>query len=333
MDSKFFNREKNDNAEEFKKFLPANVQFSYDSINPALVNVEEVFIKKLLSKELFVKLGKYYEDSISNLEGFEQSSKMDKLLELVQSCAIKLAYWKEYPSLAVSVTDTGAKAGVDKDQRLFKYEYDDLLTKLKNDGFNQMDIVINYLLENIGNFVEFKASVCYPQFDKTFIPTTEIFDGVYNINGSRLVFLKMRQYIDYVEDIELDLHIGSEFKEEILKNYEAPKYKKVVNWIRKYVVNLSVATGSSEVGKNLTDRGLIFESFEDGVKRSQVVDKELYRSIEKNKVIADKYMTKCLLYLKQNISEYPLFAEHIGITKDVDNIVRRNNDNKKTFFI
>ena len=65
MESRFFSRDKNIDAEEFKKYLPANVQFGFDSINPALVNVEEIYIKKLLSKPLFEKLAAFYVDSNS----------------------------------------------------------------------------------------------------------------------------------------------------------------------------------------------------------------------------------------------------------------------------
>lgn len=344
MESRFFNRDKNIDAEEFKKYLPANVQFGFDSINPALVNVEEIYIKKLLSKPLFEKLAAFYTESISeastsgsgsvsgSTSGTVSYEKMSTLLSLVQSCDLKLAFWKEYPTLAVQITDSGAKAAVEKDSRLFKYEYYDVMKKLKNDGFDQMDIVINYLLENIADFQEFKGSVCYPNFAKSFVPTTELFDSIYNINGSRLVFLKLRQYISYVEDIELDLKIGTDFKNEIFGNVSEAKYKQVIEWIQKFVVYLAVANGISELGKDFTDRGVIFESLEDGMMKKQVMGKDLFKTMEQSKYIADQYIAKCLQYLKKNISDYPLFAEYIGESQDITSQFKRDNNNKKTFF-
>lgn len=348
MESRFFNRDKNIDAEEFKKYLPANVQFSFDSINPALVNVEEIYIKKLLSKPLFNKLADFYKASISEAStsgsGSESSSasgsgsgsvdttKMSELLELVQSCTIKLAFWKEYPTLSVMITDSGAKAAADKESRLFKYEYSDILKKIKNDGFDQMDIVISYLLDNITDFEEFKTSVCYPNFAKSFVPTTEKFDSIYNINGSRLVFLKLRQYVQYVEDIELDFKIGTEFKNEILSHLSEEKYKTVIDLIQKFVVYLAVSNGISELGKDLTDRGVIFESLDDGIQRKQVIGKDLLKTMEHSAYIAEQFIAKCLQILKKNISDYPLFAEFIGESQDINPIIRRDNNDKKTFF-
>ena len=348
MESRFFNRDKNIDAEEFKKYLPTNVQFGFDSINPALVNVEEIYIKKLLSKPLFDKLAAFYAESISesstsgsgsdsssgseSTSGVVSDEKMMTLLGLVQSCALKLAYWKEYPTLAVVITDAGAKAAVDKDSRLFKYEYYDIMKKLKNDGFDQMDIVINYLLDNIADFQDFKESVCYPNFAKSFVPTTELFDSIYNINGSRLVFLKLRQYISYVEDIELDFKIGTDFKNEIFTNNTEEKYKQVIDWIQKFVVYLAVANGISELGKDFTDRGVIFESLEDGMMKKQVMGKDLLKTMEQSRYIADQYIAKCLQYLKKNISDYPLFSEYIGESQDITAQFKRDNNNKKSFF-
>lgn len=362
MESRFFNRDKNSDAEEIKKYLPANVQFSFDSINPALYNVEEIYIKKLLSKALFNKLADYYKLSLlenstsgsgsvsSSNSGSEvipensssgsgsgsdsvDNAKMGVLLELIQSCAVKLAYWKEYPTLSVMITDSGAKAAVEKDLRLFKYEYYDIMKKLKNDGFDQMDIVINYLMENIGSFNDFKGSVCYPNFSKSFVPTTELFDSIYNINGSRLVFLKLRQYVNYVEDIELDFSIGDDFKNEILSNITEEKYKKIVPLIQQYVVYSSVSKGISELGKDMTDRGVIFESLEDGIQKKQAMGKDLLATMEQSKYIAEQYIAKCLQILKKNISDYPLFAEYIGETQDITTEFKRDNNNKKTFFV
>lgn len=348
MESRFFSRDKNIDAEEFKKYLPANVQFGFDSINPALVNVEEIYIKKLLSKPLFEKLAAFYAERISEastsgsgsvsgsgsgsvLEGVSDE-KMSTLLSLVQSCALKLAYWKEYPTLAVMITDSGAKAAVEKDSRLFKYEYYDVMKKLKNDGFDQMDIVINYLLENIADFEDFKESVCYPNFAKSFVPTTELFDSIYNINGSRLVFLKLRQYISYVEDIELDLKIGTDFKNEIFGNVSEAKYKQVIEWIQKFVVYLAVANGISELGKDFTDRGVIFESLEDGINKKQAMGKDLAKTMDQSSYIAGQYISKCLQFLKKNITDYPLFAEYIGESQDTTTQFKRNNNDKKSFF-
>lgn len=353
MESRFFSRDKNIEAEEFKKYLPANVQFSFDSINPALVNVEEIYIKKLLSKELFVKLADFYKASISersssgsgssssdetsssgsgSASGTNNPIKMGELLELVQSCALKLAYWKEYPTLSVMITDAGAKAAVEKDLRLFRYEYDDIISKLKNDGFDQMDIVISYLIENIESFQDFKKSVCYPNFEKSFITTTELFDSIYNINGSRLVFLKLRQYVKYVEDIELDLKIGSDFKDEILAHFSEEKYKKFIPLIQNYVVYLAVYNGISELGKNFTDRGVIFENLEDGVIKKQAIGKDLLKTMEQSQYIAEQYIAKCLQFLKKNISDYTLFAEFIGESQDISTTIKRDNNKKSTFF-
>jgi len=89
---------------------------------------------------------------------------------------------------------------------------------LKNQVFNQLDTILEYLEKHISHFPEFKKSKYYTISKNTFIPDTATFNEIYDINNSRLVFLKMKYFVKDVENIELLFRLGDAFVLDILEN-------------------------------------------------------------------------------------------------------------------
>jgi hypothetical protein len=244
---------KEGNADDFKKYVPVNVNTSFRTIAPYLGLAELNYIKPLLGDNLYTQLvGKYNDKKLDK--------KWHQLLDYVKYSEIHLAFYLGWSVLSTSISDSGAEAKAADGKRLFRYQEVEVVESFKNNGFNILDTALNFLYENIKEFEKFKKSNFYKENQQTLVPTTAIFNAIYNINNSRLVFLKMRQYLKIVEDIELLHHFGREFVSELLAaKLDDSTYCFVAEKIRYYIVYLSVAKGIGELKKLPTEKGLIFE--------------------------------------------------------------------------
>jgi len=323
MEPKLFTKEKNTNAEEFKKFLPVNVQLMYETVAPALALAEQNFIIPILGRELFEKLVSFY-----NLG--TPSPEYNTLLKLVQYAEFRLAYWNSFNELSVMITDGGVSANIGAENRLFRNERESLLDELKTNGFNQLDTVIEYLEENMDLFPEFEKSKYFSKLKNSFIPNTATFNEIYNINNSRLVFLKMKYFIEDVEQVTVPHFIGRKFMDAILDDIDAEKYAPILAQLRKFIVYMAIYNGISELHKIPTEKGLIFEkNSSDGKTSGPLSRRELDKTSDYYKTQAESHRVAFIYYLNQNKSEYPEYKEFVG---DAGTTQQFRGTNKKTFF-
>ena len=321
MEPKLFTKEKNTKAEEFKKYLPVNVQFNYETLAPSLALVEQNFIIPILGNQLFEALTEHYQEE-------HNDPKFAELLQKVQFSAIRLALWKGYYSISLTISDSGAKM---PENSPYRYKEDGFMDEMKNDGFNQLDEVIYFLEENIDHFPEFEQSKYYPTLKNSFITNTAAFNRLYNINNSRLVFLKMKYYIEDVEQVTLPHYIGRKFMEAILNNIDAEKYAPILQQIQKFVVCMAIYSGIAELHKMPTEKGLLFENSNNDGKRIEPLNaKEVERTRKYYKEQADAYKTAFLYHLNTHKEDYPEYAEFGGTTTNSDFIPRKTIS--KTFF-
>jgi hypothetical protein len=317
------------NADEFKKYLPVNVNTSFKTLYPYFGYVEENYIKPLLGTALYEQLATMYESDALTPE-------YSQLLDYVRYSEINLAYYSGFSILSINLSDGGASTKAKEGDRLYRYQEDNAKEHFKSMGFNNIDTTLNYLYDNITIFDLFTQSEFYKQSQKTLIPDTKTLNDVYNIQNSRLVFLKMRQYIAIVEDIELRHFFGDAFIQELLNNdLTSDKYSSIASYIRKYIVYMALYHGIEELGKIPTERGLIFYSLtpDDGYKQQPVENKEVKEMKAHCKLIAERYLSTAIDYLKMNGNEYTGYSIHA--TKNTPNITIqfRKNKGKKTFFL
>jgi len=321
------------NADDFKKYLPVNVNTSFRTLAPYLGLAELNYINPLLGDELFDELATFYETNTA-----KDIVKYSQLLTYVKYSEIHLSYFLGWAVLSTAISDGGASTKADGDKRLYRYQEVAILESFKNNGFNILDTVLNYLHEHIDVFEAFKKSNFYSDAKKTLIPTTAMFNSIYNINNSRLVFLKMKQYIKLVEDIELVHHLGSEFVAELLNaDLQEDKYNEFIEKIRNYIVYLSVTKGIGELKKLPTEKGLIFESSSDysrdGYMQNPVEYKEIEVTLTFCKETAEAYLSSAKHYLNQHADDFPAFIEWAGKSSPETTKISRNNTGKKTVFI
>jgi hypothetical protein len=330
MIPKLFKPEYNTKAEEFKKFLPVNVTLSFRSIAPAIALCERKYLIPLLGETLFERLVKFYNSSKP-----KKCAHLQELLTLCQFALIRLAFWQEYDILSVTLSDKGAADNAGEN-RLYRYQSEALKDNLKNEGFDQLDSILEFCEQNMAHFPEFAQSPCHIDSECSFIKNTKEFNSIYYINSSRLVFLKMKYFVTSVEELQLRHHLGDAFCSELLGADPADeKYSRVLSGIKKFVVFMAIAEGIAELHQMPTDRGLIFQTTIANriseVQYSPVPPEELERIRKEYTKKAERYMNSVIDDLKRNQSDYPAYFTFAGNNAPPSKHIRRDNTNKKIF--
>ena len=328
MNPKLFNPDKN--PAEIKKHLPVNVNTSFDVIAPFLGQCENRYVLPLLGKTLFGKLSQHYASGESN-------EKYDTVIDYLQFALTRLAYWQGYDIISVSISDAGARTLANKENQLYRYQHENIKTNLKNDGFDSLDMVLNFLYENLTDFAEFALSEFYLQNKSEFIKSTQEFNKIFNINNSHLVFTKMMYYVRIVQDTHLKHRLGGEFISELLAMAaDDPKRTRIIDGVCKYIVYKSVSEGISELKKSPTDKGLVFENQDafggQGYSTEQVSVKEVTQTQTHYDSVAQRYISAVIELMKQHREDYPLFFKFSGDDPTSNAIFRRDNTDKKTFW-
>ncbi|MGQ1890642.1 DUF6712 family protein [Thermophagus sp. OGC60D27] len=316
------------NIDQVREVIPINARVEFSTLRPYLILAEEKFLQPVLG-ELFYK----------RLDDLEDPNEKEAVV--VKKCIYAVAnyaMWHGFDMLNVTFDDSGFLRS-DKDSGLYRYQEENLKSRFKNDAFDHLDGLIEYLQNNISDFSEFKESEFYIETSDSFFKTTSEFNKIYNINNSRLVFLQISRFFDRVIDFEIIPTTGqalfNKIKEEIKKDNPDENILKLVPYIKKTLAFLSVAYGLNELGLKLTEKGMFFETEESGSDsniKTTMASNELKEQIfNRVKNTGNSYKAMLFEYLRSNSEQYPEFTQLNDTIKS--NPFRRDNAGKKTFFV
>jgi len=330
MTPRLFSSENNQKAEEFKNFLPVNVNCSFRSLAPAISQCENKYLLPILGSPLFERLASFY------ISDNQTDETLSALLDLCQYAVLRLAYWQDFDILSVSLSDKGAADNAGEG-RLYRYQSEAVKRSLKEGGFDQLDAVLDYCEQHLAQLPEFAQSPAFIAIANSLIRNTKDFDDIFNIGRSRLVFLKMRYFIETTEETELRHRLGGGFCSELLSaDASLEKYSRILPAIKKFIVFWSVADGIGELHRLPTEKGLVFETSKaasaSDTEVSVVAPAELERMAAEYRHKAERYMAAAVTTLQQHISDYPQYKSFAGENAPRNETFRRNNTNRKIFF-
>lgn len=328
MEPKLFISQFNTRAEEFKQYLPVNINLRYETLASHIALCEETYIRPLLGKPLFLRMA----DFVSDHPDLPDGEPCSKLVHKTRFALIRLAVWKGYDIIAANISDVGVSAEVEKENRPFRYQEENIKRTLKEEGFNYLDNILEFLEENSQDYPEFEHSQHKLSNMQSLIRTTAMFHTVYNIDNSRLVFLKMQQYIRDVELIELQHRIGPAFYRTLLTADESDThYTDVLKYVRMFVVYRAVAEGIGELHKLPTEKGLLFETTTmDGVQETPVYRAQIAETRIRCAQRAEQYLAAAINILKGSPADYPEYADFAGDSPS-DGVIHIDNTDRKIF--
>ncbi len=334
----FFKSTLNAKLEEVRKYLPVSLATTFSNISPFIQSAEVNYILPLLGQQLYDLVQKFYDSPTPLPAGItvESSPKYTILIEHIQRSLINLTYWASFDFMNILMNDSGFhRQESDHEKSLFKYQEDSLKAGFKNNGFDGLDTMLEFIEANMPAFPLFSESANYTERKSSIIPNTAGFNKIFNINNSRLVFLKISRYITQVEDFEIQALLGANLfarvKEEIAKTLPDDKIIKLIPYIQKPLVHLSIARAGFHLGINITDKGLFFESQNATQQNSHVTtplsDQQYFALARSSENVGLAYMDRLTGFLSANAMDYPEYVIPGGSP------LIRTNTGKTTFWV
>jgi hypothetical protein len=327
--------------DEIKQFLAVGAGTDFNRLKPHIQNAESTYLRPLLGAALFSELQEFCNNPEAE-PPFGNKALYAELLSLSQRSLIHLTYWCGFQVLNATISDGGFKRTEnEKVKSLFKYQELELKEYFKTTGFNGLDEILFYLeteirksTEGTVNFKSFIDSGAWTILKSSFIPDTTTFNAVVFINHSRLTFLRLKSSMQLVEDLNIKPLLGAaifdEIKLEMAKTTPSAKVMAILPLIQKPIAYLATALLMEESGADLTDRGLYFESTSsanDLTSNNQPSEDDRINFLAKrNKAIGMNYLEGLKSYLLANATDWP------GYNGQTGNELRRNNNNKKSFW-
>jgi hypothetical protein len=341
-----FKQANNAKAEEIRQYISVNSSITFDSIKPYIESAENKYIKKILGAEQYAELLAYYHNpdawSEYPLDPKTSAENLQLLLVLIQKALINLAFLDGFPVLSINIGDSGAfRIESDAQKPLFQYQEENLKNSFRNEGFNTLDAVLEFLESRIPEFPVFESSQTYTIFRQKFIRTASDFDMIYNISSSRLVFLHLQRYIDIVNDFEIIPVIGRSQFDELLLLVSAAgeptgEQARLINFIKSIQAFLSVSGGIATLGVNITYNGAYFHSDtsnSSNFKKKEPAGRDTLSAIQSNtERVGKAYIQYMKDFLHANIDHFPLYADFTAYHQGVP-LTPRDNTNKKTFWL
>jgi len=292
--------------ETLEKYLPVGKVLTFDKIKMFVSDAED---------ELQKIIGKAFYDEI---EAYDSTgTPMEKLKVKLQSSISYYAYWLGFEIMNANFSNQGIHR-IENEQSgkkaLFQRQEENLKTTFKRTGQNKLDKALEFLEINKATFPTWTGSSEYTLSRKNFINTTEIFNSIFFINNSRLVFLKIRPWQTPAEDFDIISLIGrayfDELKTQIATDSLTPANALVVTRIQKAVAHLTIYHGGYNLLANMTELGVV--KIEDdtvmGNFRKQTQTEYWDKIIETAKKTGANYIKTAAAFLKENISDYPTYA-------------------------
>jgi hypothetical protein len=308
----------NAKMEEIRKYVPVSAATSFGNISAFIQSSEVSFIIPLLGEQLYDQLLAYYTTPTTLPTGVTIGNKtqFDTLIEYAQRALINLTYYSGFDFINTTMNDAGFhRQESDTEKGLYKYQEDAVKSGFRNNGFNALDTMLRYIESHIDVFELFKSSPNYTLRKKSIIPDTLTFDAIFDINGSRLVFLKLCRFIAQVEDFEIGALLGTKLydlvKSEIVKDSPDPRILALIPYIQRPLTYLAVSRASFQLGINVTDKGLFFESQASTLLNSAVstplTDQQYYLLATKSEKTGNEYLELLRGFLLANAADYPLY--------------------------
>jgi hypothetical protein len=312
-----------------RAIIPVNALANFDTFEPYIDAIESQVFIPVLGQDLYDELEAVADDS--------GTDNQKALLKKIRYSLVNLMMYKGFDMLNVTYDDSGFER-VSKDSGLYRYQEENLKSMFKNEGYNGLDTLLEYLQSNLDTFEKFKSSDFYADMQESFFPTTSVFNSIYNIGNSRLVFLQLSKYFTQLIDFKIKPLLGSALYANILaemkkESDQDTELMALVPYIRKALAFMAVKEGLSEVGIQITDKGLFFEMQAEGsnsnVETQQINGGQMALMLHKADVNAQRYQEMLLDYLKENADMYTDFTQ---TNLENTNPYRRDNHGKKSFF-
>jgi hypothetical protein len=302
---------------QIKEFIPVNNSLDFVKVQPFVQDAERI-VEDVIGSALYNELDTYVNSHLET-EPPTVNAYFDSVINKLCNSISFLAFHLGYDVLNTVFSNTGFHRVETEDgskKALFQRQEESLKRTFKLQGYNKLDLALEYLEKNKAEFDTWTASDAYTLMKSNFINSTKEFSSIYNINNSRLVFLKLRNAQVVAEDFDIKTMIGADYFEElkaqILADNLSDANEVFVIYLKKAVAYRTIFRGGLSLIAELNELGLykneIASSTDNIIKETAVSEQLATRILEDAEQKGMAYLRSCESFLKKNIADYPLYA-------------------------
>lgn len=315
MNPTFFRPERNHAADEFQQSLPVNVNFSFDTIAPAIYDAEQKYLFPIVGSSLWDELKQYYEAD----EHDEPNALFESLIARLQSASLRIAYFESFDLLAVEITDAGIENPLGE-KSPYRYQADAARETLGRQAFEHLQIFYDALVDS-GLRTWDPGDPSNPhRSDSLFKRPNEFFDTIDQLPDYRL-FLRLRQQITIAEHTCLPFRLGSTLADELLTQHATGRMADtlVLSLARRFIAFSVLADSVMFLQAYLSADGATTRTIKaegaTGGTAVQPADLQARQAMQRNYAhAAEAAITHLVDYLQQHIDIYPEIASVVPST-------------------
>ena len=301
---------------EIKKHISLSVDFDVTVLQPHLDWASKNFIPDLLGTDLYNKLIAYLAAPTDiAIVPLIRRPYFVTLNTNVNEVIIQIAMFDWLSIAGVSISETGLQrieGEISGLTRKSAYQYQEKNAKeyFRNKGFNAMDAVLDDIINNILQFPEFKTSQNYLDLTGNIVPNAFTFSNGYNINRSKLLFIKLKQFIREAELFDIVPSIGTDFYNYIKIHLTDVDIVAILPELRSAIACKAIARGIESTSINIAEDGarlIVRASSRDNMEVTSLPD--LKAVSDKAHKTGDSYIGMLCRNIRANIAKYPLYVD------------------------
>lgn len=204
-------------TEEFKQYVPVNVNFTLDQIAPYCRKVERDF----LAKDICMGSAQYTELHDAYNSATELNAALTALLSYAQELVASFAFVGWITSGQLDISDVGIRINSNENQKTaFQWQIEDLKSDWIGNGYSAQEALLKFLKENEGDYNEWVNSDSYTQVYKQFLFTGAAdFNTYFNIQGSRRTYAALANIMRMVEALYIAPTVSPEYLVELKSKF------------------------------------------------------------------------------------------------------------------
>lgn len=282
----------------FKKHVTCGFDFEFDLIAPYIKTQERKHIKSVIGSELYATWE------------VAPTAETPKLVhELLQEASSNFAMLTYTHVGVVHISNAGFSISNNPNSIPAGWgQLKDLRRQLLKTANEALDEALEIMEANAALFPTWITSQGYTDFKGFFVSKTQDFQKYYNIENSRLTFLRLKPHLLKVEDKYFEALLGPETVT-IIKAAALDPAKAALKLARAAQVALCVAELAYEGAFAITPNGLVITSEElPGENYNRLAEKELYNFHRAKLEDGNEYLRKLVTHLNNNEETFPEFA-------------------------
>ncbi len=296
--------------EEIKKYVAIDANTDIESILPYIEDAEEQFIKDLISEPMYEAISTQY-----NADPQTLSAEYLALLPYIHRSLAHYAMFLWVNVGGVSLSDTGINTHTSNNSMPApQWRVDKLEKSLLLSGDTHAEKLLQYLEGHKTDYPLWTASAAYTLTTGLFINSAMDFSRFVTISDSRRLFLKLKPYIEYAEQLKIKKLICkdlfAELKTQIEGNTLTAANIELLNKIRPLVARLALLKAIPELRITIGEKGIYIVSYSDSINsKAAASDTQVKALIMNLTEMAGAYTEDIKALLENDIDNYPLYRD------------------------